>query len=266
MTAGIESIAELGTILGVWAHPDDEAFLSAGLMAMARASGQRVVVLTATRGELGTPDPATWPPERLGIRRQHELGRSLAVLGVTEHAFLGHPDGGCADVDPVVGAAQVAGAIDAVRPDTILTFGPDGYTGHSDHRTVSRWVADAAAWTGAGARVLHATATPGFLERFEDVHSRFDVFFAGRPSVTRREDLAIGLDLDRRFLDLKMAALASQSSQTAGLMAEMGPARFRRWVSTETFANGSLAQERVEFAPIGGREAGADPAMAAATA
>lgn len=227
---------ELGTILGVWAHPDDEAFLSAGLMAMARAAGGRVVVLTATRGERGTPDPDAWPPERLGGRRERELERSLGILGVSEHAFLGHADGRCAEVDPQVGAAQVAGAIDAVQPDTILTFGPDGYTGHSDHRTVSAWVDDAVAWTGSTARVLHATATPGFLERFEDVHRRFDVFFAGEPRVTPDVDLAVGLELDRPFLDLKVAALAAQSSQTSGLIAGMGPSRFRSWVARETFA------------------------------
>ncbi|HUJ64102.1 MAG TPA: PIG-L family deacetylase, partial [Acidimicrobiales bacterium] len=43
----------VGTLLGVWAHPDDEAYLSSGLMALARRHGQRVVVLTATDGEDG---------------------------------------------------------------------------------------------------------------------------------------------------------------------------------------------------------------------
>ena len=39
--------AELGTILGIWAHPDDEAYLSGGLMAIAREHGSRVVCVTA---------------------------------------------------------------------------------------------------------------------------------------------------------------------------------------------------------------------------
>jgi LmbE family N-acetylglucosaminyl deacetylase len=34
-----DSTGELGTILGVWAHPDDEAYLSAGLMATASRPG-----------------------------------------------------------------------------------------------------------------------------------------------------------------------------------------------------------------------------------
>lgn len=46
---GCPAVANLGTILGVWAHPDDETYLSAGLMASAVRSGCRVVCVTATR-------------------------------------------------------------------------------------------------------------------------------------------------------------------------------------------------------------------------
>ena len=61
----ITDAARLGTVLGIWAHPDDEAFLSAGLMAAARDAGQRVVCVTATLGEHGTSDPGSWPPNRM---------------------------------------------------------------------------------------------------------------------------------------------------------------------------------------------------------
>ena len=43
-------VSALGTVLGIWAHPDDEVYLSGGLMAMARDRGQRVVCVTATLG------------------------------------------------------------------------------------------------------------------------------------------------------------------------------------------------------------------------
>ena len=86
-----DDVAELGTVLGVWAHPDDEAYLSAGLMALARDNGQRVVCVTATRGELGTPDPAAWPPDRLAAERTRELACSLAILGVTRAPMAGVP-------------------------------------------------------------------------------------------------------------------------------------------------------------------------------
>src|SRR3990170_4015266 len=60
---------ELGTILGVWAHPDDETYLTAGLMARAVRNGSRVVCITATRGEGGSMDEEGWPPETMGEGR-----------------------------------------------------------------------------------------------------------------------------------------------------------------------------------------------------
>jgi LmbE family N-acetylglucosaminyl deacetylase len=235
-------IGELGTVLGVWAHPDDGTYRAGGVVAAARAAGQRVFVLTATRGELGTSDPESWPPHRMAARRERELEMSLDAVGVTEHAILGHPDGGCRAVPAEVGAAEVAGVIDAVDPDTILTFGPDGYTGHPDHRTMADWVSEAVRWTGSPARVLHATTTEGFLREFADVHSRFDVFFAGMPSVTDPEDLALDLRLNPRLLNRKLAALRAQASQTTPLIEAMGLDRFRRWIATESFAAAVPAQ------------------------
>ena len=73
-------IGSLGTILGVWAHPDVEAYLAGGLMAMATDHGSRVVCVTATRGEFGTADPRR-RPDRLAAQRTAELARCLAVLG-----------------------------------------------------------------------------------------------------------------------------------------------------------------------------------------
>src|SRR5688572_31517072 len=92
-------VAGLGTILGIWAHPDDEAYLSGGLMALARDNGQRVACVTATRGERGTPDPVAWPPDRLATERTRELAWSLEILGVHEHHWLGYRDGECAGAD-----------------------------------------------------------------------------------------------------------------------------------------------------------------------
>ena len=83
-------------MLGIWAHPDDETFLSAGLMAAARDAGNRVVCVTASLGEHGTDDPASWPADRLAAVREHELRASLAALDVTEHHLLGLPDGALA--------------------------------------------------------------------------------------------------------------------------------------------------------------------------
>lgn len=133
----VTDVTGLGTVLGIWAHPDDEAFLAGGLMAAARDAGQRVVCVTATLGEHGTDDPHAWPPDRLARVRRHELAASLAVLGVDEHHLLGITDGTCAAQPHDALVRHLGRVIDTVVPDTIVTFGPDGLTGHEDHQTVS---------------------------------------------------------------------------------------------------------------------------------
>ena len=84
-------------------------------MAMATAAGSRVVCVTATRGELGVTDAARWPPDQLPAIREAELAECLRVLGVTEHHWLGYPDGGCADVTPPEGAERIAQFLRGVR-------------------------------------------------------------------------------------------------------------------------------------------------------
>src|SRR5262245_34607172 len=142
LTLHVESAADavaLGTVLGVWAHPDDEAYLSAGLMALVRRTGGRVVCVTATLGEHGTDDAVTWPPDRLARTRAHELDAALAQLGVAERRLLGFEDGTLDGVPLELGAGRVLRLLRDVQPDTIVTFGPEGMTGHPDHRAVSRW-------------------------------------------------------------------------------------------------------------------------------
>ncbi|MDT4997130.1 MAG: mycothiol S-conjugate amidase, partial [Pseudonocardiales bacterium] len=112
--------ADLGTILSVWAHPDDETYLCGGLMARAVRNGSRVVCVTATRGELGSPDEARWPSgQPLAAVRTKEMDAALAVLGVTEHHWLDYPDGGCADVDQAEAVRRVTELMADVRPDTV---------------------------------------------------------------------------------------------------------------------------------------------------
>src|SRR3954469_13962289 len=152
----------LGTILSVWAHPDDETYLCGGLMARAVANGSRVVCVTATRGELGSPDEQRWPSGApLAAVRTKEMDAALAVLGVTEHHWLDYPDGGCAEVDQGEATRRITELMADVKPDTVLTFGPDGMTGHDDHISASRWTTEAFGQVAKDGATLHyATNTP----------------------------------------------------------------------------------------------------------
>jgi LmbE family N-acetylglucosaminyl deacetylase len=235
-----DDAARLGTVLGLWAHPDDEAYLSGALMALVRRGGGRVVCATATHGELGTPDPVRWPPDRLAAMREHELAASLAALGVHEHHWLGHADGACASTPAEGAVRQIIELWDQVRPDTVVTFGPEGITGHPDHRAVWRWAT--AAWdaTGRQARLLCATTTARFADDHADLHHRFDVFLdPDLPLRTAEDDLALVVEPGDDVLDQKLAALRAQATQTTALVEAFGEDVYRTWFARETFTDGA---------------------------
>ena len=224
----------IGTLLGVWAHPDDEAYLSSGLMSCVSDAGGRVVVVTATRGELGTDDPTAWPAERLGPLREEELRAGLAAVGVHEHRWLGHADGSLSTVPVEHGAREVARVIDTVRPDVVVTFGPDGMTGHGDHRAVSAWVTSAWHRTGQHAELWYATLTPEFHAEWGHLNDRVGLW-TGAPPVTAAADLALQVRLSGSRLARKHRALRAHRSQTRPLEDLVGAETYRRWWSTESF-------------------------------
>lgn len=222
---------ELGTILGVWAHPDDEAYLMAGTALLAAAAGSTVACVTATVGEAGeSADEDRWPREQLGTIRREELAASLEILGIDDHTLLGFPDGGLARIDRATGVARIGEVVARVQPETILTFGPDGMTGHSDHITVADWAVEAAAERGSRCRVLAATKTPDWLETFAHVN---DGILASTPPRTPAADLAVDVTIDDKVVDLKMRALRAQASQTSSLIAALGESTYRAWVASE---------------------------------
>ncbi|HLU55146.1 MAG TPA: PIG-L family deacetylase [Pseudonocardia sp.] len=229
-------ITDLGTVLGVWAHPDDEAYLSGGLMALATDAGSRVVCATATRGELGTPDPDGWPPQRLAAERTVELARCLEILGVTEHHWLGYRDGGCEQAEVAGAVAKLCELIDRVRPDTVVTFGPDGITGHPDHRTVSAWTTKAFERAAPrGARLLYAALSEPHVRKWRGLGEELSIYEPGYPVAAPAERLALDLRLDPGTAARKVRALAAQVTQTSGLIAALGVQRYTAWVGAESF-------------------------------
>ncbi len=227
---------ELGTILGVWAHPDDETYLTAGLMAEAVQRGSRVVCLTATRGEGGSFDEERWPTMTMGQVREQELMRCLEILGVSEHHWLD-----CIDVDmdsplDTWGAQKVRAIMEEVEPDSVLTFGPDGMTDHAGHKSVCEWATHAFHDVASpGAKLYYATTTPEWAEEWVPVYNRFDVFRPGTPPITPREELGIDYVLPPDILELKLQAIQAHVSQVEGMVQAFGEDIFRRAMAEETF-------------------------------
>jgi LmbE family N-acetylglucosaminyl deacetylase len=229
-------IADLGTILSIWAHPDDETFLAGGIMAMARGHGQQVVCVSATAGEHGTDDPATWPPERLGQLRRDEAAAAMGVLGVEDHRWLGFEDGTLAAVDPEVGIQRAGALLDEVAPDTILTFGPDGMTFHPDHCTVHAWVTEAWERRGCGPALLYATVEAEDHRRLAPHLERWGVYMTDqRPLPVPAADLALHERLTDAVLDRKIAALGAMPSQIAPSLELLSMPLFRDLNSSESF-------------------------------
>jgi LmbE family N-acetylglucosaminyl deacetylase len=227
----------LGTILGVWAHPDDETYLCGGLMARAVRAGDRVVCVTATRGELGSPDEERWPSgPQLAAVRTAEMQDALAYLGVTEHQWLDYPDGGCADVDQDEAVRRVTELMAQVQPDTVLTFGPDGMTGHDDHKAVYRWATEAFARVSKpGAQLLYATNTPEWLARFRAPMDEQNVFMGAEPPCTPVDELVVNLALTGDLLEAKLGAIRSMTSQVEPLIQALGEEFFREGMAEESF-------------------------------
>lgn len=238
-------VSELGTILGIWAHPDDEVYLSGGVMAHARDLGQRVVCVTATRGELGQAGPDPLSPVELGRMREQELRTALAQLGVEEHHFLDVVDGRCAQEPQDQMVERLRAILDEVAPDTILTFGPDGMTGHEDHQTVCRWVTAAHAATSSDAYLLYATSTAEQADAWAELEDTLDVYLVpGLPLRRVPEELAFELRLDLEAAERKLAALRALASQTAELIDLLGPERYRDWCAVESFVDAGTVTAR----------------------
>ncbi|GAB3261528.1 PIG-L deacetylase family protein [Nocardioides dilutus] len=231
----VTDFAWLGTTMVVWAHPDDETYLSGGTAAALVDLGHRVVAVTATRGDAGGEDTTPAGRAVTAELRTTELEQALHVLGVTEHYWLGYEDGRCAEADPEPAVSCLADLLDDVHPDTVLTFGPDGFTGHPDHRAVSGWVDLALSRSTASPRLLHAVATE--QDRVDpQLDQDFGVYELGQPRIVEPGELALRLALDAASLRRKVTALQAQASQTGRLIEAVGLDRFSAWVAVEAFA------------------------------
>lgn len=132
-------------LLAVLAHPDDETLGVGGTLAKYAAEGCTVSLLTATRG--GGGRYLAFPPGHqehpgalaLGTIREAELRKAAAELGVGDVTVLDYPDKYVDRAEPHHAIAAIAGHLRSVRPDVVITFGPDGAYGHPDHIAISQF-------------------------------------------------------------------------------------------------------------------------------
>lgn len=254
------------------AHPGDEAFGFAGAIASAAAEGAYVVVVCATRGYFD-PRISQKPPapggrnrdllEPLGWRnldtvREDEMRRSAALLGVRVLRMLDYAEG---DLDQVDFAHLVGRLVEPIRmhqPEVILTFGPDGVTGESDHVVLSRAVSEAVAKAAEPfayeddleedqvawriAKLYHLIVPPAQLAVLGDLAP-------GRAYGGGSESHTVAVELGD-LAALKLAAIERHVTQTgsSGPFAGWDPTVRDRWLATEHY---QLAASNVALPPGG---------------
>jgi LmbE family N-acetylglucosaminyl deacetylase len=123
-------------ILIVTAHPDDEAFLATGLIYNNKEQGGTTYLYSATVGERGNAyvDPVT-TIEDLKILRKRELENAAEYLGINKIILDNFPD---RDLEHYVEKLtdRIREITEQEKPEYIVGFGEDGYTGHNDHITI----------------------------------------------------------------------------------------------------------------------------------
>lgn len=140
-----ESFMHTLRLMAVLAHPDDESLGVGGTLAKYASEGVEVFLLTATRGDNGRYHGYPLDDHRhpgapaLANIREAELRAAASVLGVRDVSLLHYPD---QHLDSANAREVIAGIVKhmrRVRPDVVVTFGPDGAYGHPDHIAISQF-------------------------------------------------------------------------------------------------------------------------------
>ena len=245
----------MATLVTFHAHPDDESITAGGVMAKAADDGHRVVLVVATKGELGeVEEDFLEPGEDLGARRVQETLACAEILGAARVEFLGYVDSGMAgtpendapesfwqaDIDEA--ASRLAAILTDEKADIVTIYDENGNYGHPDHIQVYR-VGMRAAQLAGTPRVYMNTINRDYLRR-----SFAEAIEAGAemPGDLKPEDLEhLGVSEDRitTTVDVRpwlarkraaMAAHASQISETSFFLT-MAPELFERGFGQEWF-------------------------------
>jgi LmbE family N-acetylglucosaminyl deacetylase len=127
------------TILGIFAHPDDETFGPGATLAKYAAAGNKVALITATRGQAGQTSGQCIEKD-LGLQREAELRSAAHVLGITDLTILDFFDGTLNEHQLPLMKKLIATEADRIQPDVVITHEPSGISMHLDHIAVHKAV------------------------------------------------------------------------------------------------------------------------------
>jgi LmbE family N-acetylglucosaminyl deacetylase len=244
-------------LAGVFAHPDDDTYGIAGSVAKHESADPEITVVMTTSGDAGQiADPSLATREALASVREDEDRASWAALGVEPAIhFLRYPDGGVADLPQEGLVAVYLSILQEARPDVVVTFGPEGITGHPDHIAVgaagtAAFHAARAAGAGGFRRLLYCCVARSTIDRFNELLRE-----RGLPPIDPTQpfqprgvpDEAVGMMVDcSDVYDRKLEALRRHRTQ-----AELEDVPFELWrelLGTESFV--IAYPEREPGAPV----------------
>ena len=217
---------EIRTLLAVFAHPDDESFRPGGTLALLAQRSVRVVVLTATRGEAGScGDPPLCLPAELPTVRKRELHCACTALGIEPPRLLDYQDGHLSEANAEQGVEQILAVVCELRPQVMLSFGPDGLSGHPDHIAIGQWASEAF-HRAEDVSALYTVAVPQSL-----------VTRLGIPQIHAVPDSQIAVTADVSAVwDAKLAAIRCHVTQASSSPILRAPIeRQRMLLGTEHF-------------------------------
>jgi LmbE family N-acetylglucosaminyl deacetylase len=161
----LAGIARPCCVMTVFPHPDDESFAAGGTLALfARASGVRRVSLCLTKGgKSGALLKVGLPESRETVIREQEYRTSTAILEVDQPLIWDYEDQGLPLLPEGELRRRIAATMREVKADVVITYGPDGITGHVDHQACAQAALEAA--RDAGVRRLYAVSAPLWIGR-----------------------------------------------------------------------------------------------------
>jgi LmbE family N-acetylglucosaminyl deacetylase len=147
-----EPAVRTGSVLAVFAHPDDMEICAGGTLARWAADGREVHLLVLTNGDRGSSDP-TLSRAALARTRLAETEAAASFLGLRSARVLSTHDGELQNT-PAVREAVVR-RVREVKAETVVSCDPTAvffenrYYNHSDHR-MAGWVALDSVFPGSG--------------------------------------------------------------------------------------------------------------------
>ena len=233
MTSSFTAPGEQGksrTLVAVFAHPDDESAASPILARYAR-EGAQVYLIVVTDGAAGGGQTTIPRGPELARARAEEARCATDALGIHPPILLGFPDGqlGAYADDPLrlfKATQRLHEELQRLRADALITWGPDGGTGHPDHRLVSALVTQ-----------LARTGAPGVPERVFYVSLPADAMRAVNPSrgappllIPQAKHLTARIAFSSADLDAARRSLACHKTQfPAETMARLGETAKQMW-------------------------------------